>query len=71
MVILVRTRAVWIVKRILDPEGGNVRGGHVAFLPEPGRELAQRIWDDGAGGEGGRGVFLGTAGAVVVVARIH
>lgn len=69
--ILVPTRAVWVVKRIFDPEGGNVGGGHVAFLLEPGRELAQRIWDDGAREEGGRGVFLGATGAVVVVVRIH
>jgi hypothetical protein len=45
------------VKRIPDPEGGYVGGGHVAFLLEPGRKLSQRIWDDGA-----REVELGRGG---------
>lgn len=68
MVIPVPTRAVWIVKRILDPEGGNIGGSHLALLLEPGRELAQGIWDDGAREQD---VFLGVVGAVVVVVRIH
>lgn len=68
--IPVPTRAIWTVKRVLDPEGGNVGGSHVGFFLEPGRELAQRIWDDGAGEEGG-GVFMGTVGAVVVVVWVH
>lgn len=69
--IPVPTRAVWIVKRILDPESRNVGGSHVILLLEPGRELAQRIWDDGAREQGGRYVFVGAAGVVVVVVLIH
>lgn len=57
MAVLVPTGPIWIVKRIPDPEGGYVGGGHVAFLLEPGRKLSQRIWDDGA-----REVELGRGG---------
>lgn len=73
MVVLVPARAIWVVKRILDPEGRNVGGSHIVLLLEPGRKLVERIWDDGAREvqEGGRWVFLGRAGPVVVVVVIH
>lgn len=69
--IPVPTGAVWIVKRVLDSEGGDVGGGHLALLLEPGGELAQGIWDDRAREQGGGDVFLGAVGAVVVVVWIH
>jgi hypothetical protein len=53
MMVLVPARAVGVVKRKLDPEGGNVGGSHLALLLEPDWELSQRIWDYRAREKGG------------------
>ena len=66
--IFVPTGPIWIVNRILDPEGGGVGGSHFVLPLEPGGELAQGIWDNGTReGE----VFLRALWAVVVVVLVH